>query len=137
MSSPGPAGRRNRQSSSPTPLAEAARGALAILALAALVLGIPAVLWALGLSLRLAEGLDLSRLSSALTRPDDGSLFLLALLLIAWGAWALFSLSVVVEVVALIRGIPTPQLPLLKVPQQGAAVLVATALLVMSTSAPP
>ena len=137
MSSRGPAGRRNRRSSPPAPLAEAVRGALAILALAALVLGIPAALWALGLSLRLAEGLDLSRLSSALTRPDDGSLFLLALLLIAWGAWVLFSLSVVVEVVALIRGIPTPQLPLLKVPQQGAAVLVATALLVMSTSAPP
>ena len=137
MTSPAPGARRRAQTLPPGTIAEVARGVLAVLALAALVLGMPVALWALGRSLRLAEGFDLSRLSSALTRPDDGNLFLLALLLIAWGAWAVFGLSVVVEVVALARGMPTPRLPLFKVPQQGAAVLVATAALLVTSAGTP
>lgn len=122
-------------------VADSARAVLAALALATLVLGVPVALWALDRSLRLTDGFALSQLSSALTRPDDGGLFLLALLVIAWTGWAMFSLSVVVEVGALVRGVPTPRLPLLKVPQRGAAALIATAALLMApagaTSHPP
>lgn len=130
------------QSAQPRRIVDAVRGFLAVVVLAALVVGLPAALWALSQALRPARGLDLSRVVSALTRPDDGSLFLLALLLVGWCAWAVFTLSVAVEVVAFARRVPTPRLPLLTLPQQGAAVLVATAALLVtpaggSVSSPP
>ncbi|MFZ5872255.1 MAG: hypothetical protein ACOYXW_17225, partial [Actinomycetota bacterium] len=84
-------------------LAEAVRAVLAVLVLAAIVAGLPVALWALGQALRPAAGLDLSRLGAALTRPDDGSLFLLALFIVGWAGWAVFTLTVTIEVVSLTR----------------------------------
>ena len=100
--------------------AEIARALAALLALAALMVGIPALL------LVVAPALDRPTLSwqaitSALTRPDDGHLLLTALTLLAWGAWAVFAVSVVVETVAMLRGLPTPRLPLAGAPQKVAA----------------
>jgi nucleoid-associated protein YgaU/DNA-binding SARP family transcriptional activator len=112
---------------------ELARGAMAFVVLLALVLGMPAALWGLGRALRLFEGLGTSNLASALTSPDDGSLFLAALLLVAWVAWLVFAVSVALELVAFVRGVPTPRLPWLKLPQQGAAALVATAALLVTS----
>ncbi len=66
-------------------------------------------------------------ITSALTRPDDGHLFLAALTFVAWAAWAVFALSVVVETVAVARRLPTPRLPALAGPQKLAASLVASA----------
>jgi hypothetical protein len=74
---------------------ELARGAMAFVVLLALGLGMPAALWGLGRALRLFEGLGTSNLASALTSPDDGSLFLAALLLVAWVAWLVFAVSCV------------------------------------------
>ena len=113
--------------------AELVRGAAALLLLVALVIGMPVALWALGSSLQPLNGVGASNLGALLTRPDDGSLFLAAVLLIAWGAWLLFSLSVTVELVAFIRGVPTPRLLWLRLPQQGAAALVATAALLVTS----
>lgn len=118
-------------------LVETVRAVLAIALLAAVVAGLPVALWALGHALQPAAGLDISRIGAALTRPDDGSLFLLALLVIGWAGWAVFTLTVTVEVVALVRGIPTPRLPLLTLAQQGAAVLVATAALLVTPTGSP
>jgi nucleoid-associated protein YgaU/DNA-binding SARP family transcriptional activator len=117
------------------------RGVTAFLLLTALVLGMPAALWALSASLQPFEDLGPSNLISALTRPDDGSLFLAALMVVAWTGWLVFAASIALEVVAFVRGVPTPRLPLLRLPQQGAAALVATAALLVTsgttfTSAP-
>lgn len=112
---------------------ELARGAVAFVALLALVLGMPVALWGLGRSFHLFERLGPSNLFSALTSPDDGSLFLAALLLIAWVAWLVIAVSVALELVAFARGVPTPRLPWLKLPQQGAAALVATAALLVTS----
>jgi nucleoid-associated protein YgaU/DNA-binding SARP family transcriptional activator len=114
-------------------LAELARGAAASLLLFALVIGLPVALWNLGSSLQPFNGVGSSDLGSLLTRRDDGSLFLAAVLLVAWVAWLLFTLSVTVELVAFIQGVPTPRLLWLRLPQQGAAALVATAALLVTT----
>ena len=74
---------------------------------------------------------------SALTRPDNGRLFLATLALVAWIAWAAFALSVTVETAAVLRGIPTPAIPLLHAPQRAAASLVASAALLLSAPTPP
>lgn len=117
-------------------MADKLRGAMAVALLAALVFGLPVALLLLGAALKPFEFLGSSDLTSVLTRPDDGSLFLGALLVIAWAGWLAFSLSVVVEALAFVRRVPTPRLPGFRLPQHGAAALVATAaLLVTSTSA--
>lgn len=116
-------------------VSEVARGAVALVLLAALVVGMPVALVALGAELQPFDGLSRSTLGSALTGPDDGTLFLAALTLVAWAGWLVFAVSVALEVVAFVRGVPTPRVPLLKLPQQAAAALVATtALLVTSGS---
>jgi len=60
-----------------------------------------------------------------LTGPDNGSLFLGALTVVAWIAWATFVLSVLVEIPAQLRGRRTVRLPGLGLQQRLAAVLVA------------
>lgn len=67
-----------------------------------------------------------------LGRRDDGGLLMLALTVLAWGAWLVMATSVLVEVVSVARRRPTPQIPLLKVPQQGAAALVAAVVLTLA-----
>ena len=100
-----------------------ATGAAAALLLTGLIVGIPAVLLAVA-----PRGLTVTswdRIHTLLTGRDDGTLFLAALLAVAWIAWAVFTLSVVLEAVALIRRVPTPRIPLLAGPQQAAASLIA------------
>src|SRR5262245_60500220 len=55
--------------------------------------------------------------------PDNGSLLLEALTLVAWVAWATFVLSVLVEIPAQLRGRRTIRLPGLGLQQRLAAVL--------------
>ncbi|MEV5203207.1 LysM peptidoglycan-binding domain-containing protein [Streptomyces sp. NPDC053720] len=84
----------------PTPLraAGALLRALAGLAiLTALLIGIPCLLLAVGHQpTELADGIDLMA-------QDDGTLFLVVLTCIGWAAWAAFTFSVLVELVALLR----------------------------------
>jgi DNA-binding SARP family transcriptional activator len=68
----------------------------------------------------------------ALGRRDDGSLLVTVLTVLAWGAWLVMAASVLLEIVSVARRRPTPRIPLLKVPQQGAAALVAAVALVLS-----
>lgn len=117
-------------------LAELARGLMAFVVLVALVLGMPAALWGLGGSLQPFEGRGPSNVFSVLTGPDDGSLFLAAMLLVAWVAWLVVAASVALEVVAFTRRVPTLRLPLMRLPQQGAAALVATAALLVTSGSP-
>lgn len=64
---------------------------------------------------------------SMLLRPDDGSLFVLLLVAAAWVAWVVLTAVLLVEVVAVARGVQAPYLPGL--PQSAARRLVSTALL--------
>ncbi|MDP9220612.1 MAG: LysM peptidoglycan-binding domain-containing protein [Actinomycetota bacterium] len=97
---------------------------LAFLALVAVVIGIPAALIGIGGS-PLPGGLpSWHDVTTALSSPDDGTLFAGLLLLLAWGGWALFTLTVLIELLARLRGRPAPKLPALRVPQAAAAALV-------------
>lgn len=115
-------------------LRDTATGLVALGALLAFVIGIPLVL-AIVAPVHGWPTLSWTGIANALTRPDDGHLFLAALALVAWISWAVFTLSVVVEAGAVLRGIPTPRMPLLAAPQRAAASLVAGAALLLSTPA--
>ena len=97
-------------------------GLAALLVLAATVVGFPAVLLAID-AVPTPEDVGWSRL----TGPDDGTLAVAVVGMIAWLAWFVFTASVTVELVARVRGIRPPHLPGLALPQLTAARLVALA----------
>jgi len=111
---------------------DVARGAAAFVVLLLCCVGIPWILLVVAplgpLGVPTWAGV-----SGALTRPDDGHLFLSALSVLAWMAWLVFTTSVVLEAVAVIRGLPTPRLPLLGSVQRPAAALVAAAAVLLSS----
>jgi DNA-binding SARP family transcriptional activator len=63
---------------------------------------------------------------------DDGTLLRSVLVLLAWCAWLAVAGSVLLEIVSVLSERPTPRLPLLGVPQQCAAALVAATVLAMT-----
>ena len=77
-----------------------------------------------------------SDITGAAMRPDDGTLFLTTLTVLAWAAWAGFTASALVEAVAQARGLPAVRLPLLSIPQHAAAVLVAAVTVLISPGIP-
>ncbi|MSS44717.1 LysM peptidoglycan-binding domain-containing protein [Cutibacterium sp. WCA-380-WT-3A] len=99
------------------------RGVLAMVALAALVLGSPAALVAWGHF----DATTVLRPAAWLT-PDDGSIFLTAVTVIGWVAWTVFCVCVVAEVVGMI----TSQRHHVKLPGLGAIQGIAAGLLVAS-----
>ncbi len=93
------------------------RALLAALTIAAIVVGVPSVLAAVG-----AGGVPESfrgwdRLWTALTSPDDGTLLLALLQVVAWLCWAVLTLTFAVELASRVRGLPAPRLPALAAPQ--------------------
>ncbi|MDT0164487.1 LysM peptidoglycan-binding domain-containing protein [Actinotalea sp. AC32] len=109
------------------------RGLLATAAIAAFVIGVPAALMVVA-PVRVPTSLPTwSGVIDAVSRPDDGSLLLGGVTVIAWLAWLAFALPLVIEIVSSIRGVRTPHLPLLGHGQRLAAGLVATAGLLMTT----
>ncbi len=101
-------------------------------ALGVLVVAVPYVLVALTQALPL----DLGALSpAAWGRADDGRLLLLAIVAVAWIAWAVMVVSVGLETWAAVRRVPTPTLPGMAVPQRMAAFLVASILVALSPAA--
>jgi LysM domain-containing protein len=104
------------------------RGIGALLALGLVVLGSPVALAAWG---RLPVGWP-----AALSRPDDGSVLLVALTLVGWLAWAAFTLSTVTEAVRLFSsGRLRLRIPLLGGLQQLSAGLL-LAVLALAPSSP-
>jgi nucleoid-associated protein YgaU len=77
---------------------------------------------------------DLGELSALLTSPDDGTLALLLIGVVAWVAWAVVAVSLVVEIAAAIRGVSAPRLPALGMPQQLAGRLVTIAALLFAVA---
>ncbi|MEU2100416.1 hypothetical protein ABZ741_39565 [Streptomyces globisporus] len=104
-----------------------AAGSLVVLAL--LLAGLPLLLW-WGTD---AVGPDGVRaLGNLLSTQDSGQVFLLALAVAGWIGWALFALSVLLEIPAQLRGRTAPQVRLL-VGQRAAATLVGAVLLALPT----
>ena len=115
------------------PLTDRLRGLAALLLMLALLIGIPVALHALRGNPLPDPGTDLPGLLDRLTAPDtDGSLFLGALTWLGWLAWASFALSLLLETVAQLRGLPTPHLPALGPQQRAASALVAAAALLFT-----
>ena len=100
------------------------RGLLATLTLVAFVVGVPVVLIAID-ALPDPSAFTWSRL----TAQDDGTLALQVITAICWIAWAVFTCQLVASIVSQARGIRTPRLPGLAIPQLAADRLVAAAAL--------
>ncbi|MCZ4125764.1 LysM peptidoglycan-binding domain-containing protein [Streptomyces sp. H39-S7] len=105
--------------------------ALAGLALLlALIAGVPYALLAIGHQpTELSGGLDL------LLRQDDGTLFLVVITLLGWGAWAAFTLSALVELVAVLRRRSAPRIRGLSGMQSLASFLIGGIVLLAPTAA--
>lgn len=115
---------------------DVARALAAAGALLAFIVGVPLVLTTVA-PVRLPRSWPTwDSVTTAVMRADDGSLLLAVVTVAAWGAWAAFTLSVLVEVAASLRGVRAPSLPLLGRAQHAAASLITTAGLLLSTSAP-
>lgn len=100
------------------------RGLLATLALVGFVVGVPVVLVVID-ALPDPSAFTWPRLTS----QDDGTLALQVITAVCWVAWAVFTCQLVASVVSQLRGIRTPLLPGLAVPQLAADRLVAAAAL--------
>lgn len=108
------------------------RGLAACLAILALLVGGPTVLFLLG-AIPTLDGFTWGDL----LRQDDGTLAFQAITAAAWITWAWCAITVVLEIVARLRGFTTPHLPGL--PQTTAARLVGVAALLfvaVPTAAP-
>src|SRR6478735_3287359 len=100
------------------------RGLLATLALVGFMVGVPVVLVAID-ALPDPSAFTWSRLTS----QDDGTLALQVISGVCWIAWAVFTCQLIASIVSQVRGIRTPRLPGLAVPQLAADHLVAAAAL--------
>ncbi|MFE9847125.1 LysM peptidoglycan-binding domain-containing protein [Streptomyces goshikiensis] len=103
------------------------RGLVSLTVLAALLGGLPVLLW---WATSLVGPPGLAALGSLFTTDDSGQVFLLALAVAGWAGWALFAVSVLLEVPAQIRGRSAPQIRGL-VGQRAAAALVGAVLLAL------
>jgi nucleoid-associated protein YgaU/DNA-binding SARP family transcriptional activator len=101
------------------------RGVGAVAVLAALVGGIPWALYAVAGSPIPEQLPTLDQVRNALFSRDDGALFLGALKYVGWVGWALFAVLVALEIASHLAGRPAPALPVLRGPQELAAMLVA------------
>ncbi len=103
------------------------RGLAALLGLAAIVIGMPALLIAAAPIGAVSITWTPDGIWQALATPDNGTIALALFKLVGWIAWAIVTAAVLLELVALIRRTPVPKLPGLAVPQLLARRLVATA----------
>ncbi|MFI8200795.1 LysM peptidoglycan-binding domain-containing protein [Streptomyces sp. NPDC085942] len=106
------------------------RALLGLALLLALIAGAPYLLLAVGHQpTELSGGLDL------LMQQDDGTLFLVVLTCLGWAGWALFTLSVLVEVVAVLRRRSAPRIKGLGGIQSLASFLIGSIVLLAPTAA--
>ncbi|MGV8968291.1 MAG: LysM peptidoglycan-binding domain-containing protein [Cellulomonas sp.] len=104
-------------------------GLLASVLLIGVVVAVPAALVRVGVDLIPSDLPTLGQVWTALRSPDDGTLVLRAVTLVAWLAWMVLSVSIVLEVLARLRGVRAPSIPGLQVPQLAALQLVSAAAL--------
>lgn len=103
------------------------RGLAALLGLAAIVIGTPALLIAAAPIGAVSITWTPDGIWQALATPDNGTIALALFKLVGWIGWAILTVAVLLELVALVRRTPVPKLPGLAVPQLVARRLVAAA----------
>ncbi len=103
------------------------RALAALLGLAVIVIGMPALLIAAAPIGAVSITWTPDGIWQALATPDNGTIALALFKLVGWIAWALLTAAVLLELVALVRRTPVPKLRGLAVPQLVARRLVATA----------
>jgi len=104
-------------------------GLVASVLLIGVVVAVPAALLRVGVDLIPSELPTLGQIWTALRSPDDGTLVLQAVTFVAWLAWVVLSVAILLEVVARLRGVRAPRIPGLHVPQFAARQLVSAAAL--------
>ena len=109
-------------------------GLLGTAGLLAIVVGIPAVLVAIGATPLPTTLPTWDGITGALTTRDDGTLALQALAILAWGAWLFLTGAILLEITARRRGLSTPHLPGLALPQAAARGLVGAAVLLFAAA---
>lgn len=109
-------------------------GLAACLGIVAVVAGVPLALLHIGAN-PIPTGLGWSDVWARLTAPDDGTLIQALFVLLAWAAWAYFTLAILVEIVSRARRIRAPRLPGFLPSQLAAQSLVGAAALLF-TAAP-
>ncbi|MCR6490922.1 LysM peptidoglycan-binding domain-containing protein [Cellulomonas sp. P24] len=102
-------------------------GLVASVLLIGVVVAVPAALLRVGVDLIPSEVPTLGQIWTALRSPDDGTLVLQAVTFVAWLAWVVLSVAILLEVVARLRGVRAPRIPGLRVPQLAARQLVSAA----------
>ncbi|GHG04205.1 LysM peptidoglycan-binding domain-containing protein [Streptomyces filamentosus] len=107
------------------------RALACLAALAAVTAGLP---WILAQATASLWGPGTDAFSHLLTRTDTGAAFLLALVAVGWTAWAMFVLSLLVELPAQLRGRTAPRLPGLRLSQRAAGTLVSGILVAFASS---
>ncbi|MBT2418023.1 LysM peptidoglycan-binding domain-containing protein [Streptomyces sp. ISL-22] len=115
-------------------LADSLRCLLSLVALTALLVGLPAVLYVAGRAV-LPLGLEgLGSVTDLFTQQDTGAVALLVLVAVGWAGWASFALSVLLEIPAQLRGRTAPRLRGLRWNQRMAAGLVGGVLVLLPTA---
>ncbi|WP_051711066.1 LysM peptidoglycan-binding domain-containing protein [Streptomyces sp. NRRL S-350] len=127
------AGRRSAAPSPRPPSRGGRAGALvtalaALAALAVLLIGVPALLLYGTQAVAGMGEVAPGGIGEALTSPDDGHLFLWALVVVGWLAWACFAFSVLLEIPAQLRGRVARRIPAFGWSQRLAAGLVGSVL---------
>ncbi|WP_406054056.1 LysM peptidoglycan-binding domain-containing protein [Streptomyces sp. NBC_01077] len=107
------------------------RALVSTVVLTALLAGMPWLLYATTTAVW-AQGTE--AIAHLFTRQDTGAAFMLALCAIGWIAWAGFTLSVLLEIPAQLRGRRAPALPGLHLSQRAAGTLVSGILVAFASS---
>jgi hypothetical protein len=112
-------------------------GMLAAMLIIGILIGLPVILVEVGGNPLPDQLPALSDVGRALTSPDDGTLAVAAISLIAWIAWLILAGSILIEAASRLRGITTPALPGLRLPQLAARSLITAALLLFTAAPQP
>lgn len=113
--------------------ANLARGLASLLALLALLAGLPALLWFLT-GVLLPHGVSLDEVTALMTSRNLGAPFFAVVMAGGWAGWAVFAVCTLLEIPAQLRGRPSPSMPAPGV-QRLAATLVGGVLLLLPAQA--
>lgn len=109
------------------------RGLAAFALILVVVIGTPMLLIFIGAT---PWNVDWPQLRILLLTPDDGTVALILIGIVAWLAWAVMTFCLISEVIAAARGVRATRLPIIGTGQHLAAQLVATAALLFTVAQP-
>lgn len=109
-------------------------GLLATLSVAGILVGLPALLIAIGATPLPGASPSLTAVADSLLAPDDGTLLLSTLEVVAWAAWAYAAAGLLTELTARLRGVPSRRLPGLGTSQLMATTLIGFATLLFAAA---